>query len=31
MKRVAAPKQWYLGKLKGVYATKAAAGPHKTR
>jgi len=31
MKRVAAPKTWYLGKLKGVYATKASAGPHKTR
>jgi len=30
-KRVAAPKAWYLGKLKGVYATKASAGPHKTR
>jgi small subunit ribosomal protein S4e len=22
---------WYLGKLKGVYATKPSAGPHKTR
>jgi len=31
MKRVAAPKQWYLGKLRGVYATKPSAGPHKTR
>jgi len=31
MKRVAAPKTWYLGKLKGVYGTKAGAGPHKTR
>merc|ERR1719460_1880444 len=30
-KKVAAPKQWYLGKLRGVYATKAGAGPHKTR
>jgi hypothetical protein len=31
MKRVNAPKQWYLGKLKGVYSTKPSAGPHKTR
>merc|ERR1739838_1257918 len=31
MKRVNAPKQWYLGKLKGVYGTKPSAGPHKTR
>jgi small subunit ribosomal protein S4e len=31
MKRVAAPKTWYLGKLKGVYGTKPSAGPHKTR
>jgi len=31
MKRVNAPKQWYLGKLKGVYATKPSAGPHKNR
>jgi len=31
MKRVAAPKQWYLGKLRGVYATKPSAGPHKTK
>jgi len=31
MKRVAAPKMWYLGKLNGVYATKPSAGPHKTR
>jgi len=31
MKRVAAPKQWYLGKLKGVYATRPSAGPHKLR
>jgi len=31
MKRVAAPKAWYLGKLRGVYATKPSAGPHKTR
>jgi small subunit ribosomal protein S4e len=30
MKRVNAPKQWYLGKLKGVYGTKPSAGPHKT-
>jgi small subunit ribosomal protein S4e len=31
MKRVTAPKMWYLGKLKGVYASKPSAGPHKTR
>jgi small subunit ribosomal protein S4e len=31
LKRVNAPKTWYLGKLKGVYATKPSAGPHKTR
>ena len=31
MKRVNAPKTWYLGKLRGVYATKPSAGPHKTR
>jgi len=31
VKRVAAPKQWYLGKLKGVYATRPSAGPHKLR
>jgi len=31
MKRVAAPKQWYLGKLKGVYGTRPSAGPHKLR
>ena len=30
-KKVNAPKTWYLGKLRGVYATKASAGPHKTR
>jgi len=31
VKRVAAPKQWYLGKLRGVYATRPSAGPHKLR
>jgi small subunit ribosomal protein S4e len=31
MKRVAAPKMWYLGKLKGVYSTRPAPGPHKLR
>jgi small subunit ribosomal protein S4e len=31
MKRVATPKNWYLGKLKGVYATRPSAGPHKLR
>lgn len=31
MKRVNAPKNWYLGKLKGVYATRPSPGPHKLR
>ena len=31
MKRVATPKTWYLGKLKGVYATRPSAGPHKLK
>ena len=31
MKRVAAPKTWYLGKLKGVYGTRPSPGPHKLR
>lgn len=31
IKRVAAPKNWYLGKLKGVYGTRPTAGPHKLR
>lgn len=31
MKRVATPKGWYLGKLRGVYATRPSAGPHKIR
>jgi small subunit ribosomal protein S4e len=31
MKRIAAPKMWYLGKLKGVYATRPSAGPHKLK
>jgi len=31
MKRVATPKNWYLGKLKGVYATRPSAGPHKLK
>jgi small subunit ribosomal protein S4e len=31
MKRVAAPKQWYLGKLKGIYGTRPSPGPHKLR
>jgi len=31
MKRVAAPKNWYLGKLKGVYSMRPSAGPHKLR
>jgi len=31
MKRIAAPKMWYLGKLKGVYASRPSAGPHKLR
>jgi len=28
---VAAPKQWYLGKLKGVYSVRPSSGPHKLR
>jgi len=31
MKRVATPKTWYLGKLRGVYATRPSAGPHKLK
>jgi small subunit ribosomal protein S4e len=31
MKRVTAPKMWYLGKLKGVYAARPSAGPHKLK
>jgi small subunit ribosomal protein S4e len=31
MKRLAAPKTWYLGKLKGVYSTRPSPGPHKLR
>jgi small subunit ribosomal protein S4e len=31
MKRVAAPKMWYLGKLKGVYSTRPSPGPHRLR
>merc|ERR1719276_512991 len=31
IKRVTAPKQWYLGKLKGVYGTRPSPGPHKLR
>jgi len=31
MKRVATPKTWYLGKLRGVYATRPTAGPHKLK
>lgn len=31
MKRVAAPKMWYLGKLRGVYATRPSPGPHRLR
>ena len=31
MKRVAAPKNWYQGKLKGVYSVKPSSGPHKQR
>jgi len=29
IKRVATPKGWYLGKLKGVYGTRPSPGPHK--
>jgi len=31
MKRVAAPKRWFLGKLNGVYATRPSPGPHKLK
>ena len=31
MKRVACPKNWYLGKLKGVYGVRPSSGPHKLR
>jgi len=31
MKRMWAPSHWCLGKLKGVYATRPSAGPHKLR
>merc|ERR1719197_953614 len=31
IKRVAAPKAWYLGKLNGVYGTRPSPGPHKLR
>ena len=31
MKRVTAPKNWYLGKLRGVYASRPTAGPHKLK
>jgi small subunit ribosomal protein S4e len=31
MKRLNAPKHWMLGKLGGIWAPKASAGPHKER
>jgi len=31
IKRVATPKGWYLGKLKGVYGTRPSPGPHRLR
>ena len=31
MKRMWAPSHWCLEKLKGVYATRPSAGPHKLR
>ena len=31
MKRMYAPSHWCLDKLKGVYATRPSAGPHKLR
>ena len=31
MKRMWAPSHWCLDKLKGVYATRPSAGPHKLR
>lgn len=31
MKRLNAPKHWMLAKMGGIFAPKAAAGPHKSR
>jgi len=31
MKRLNAPKHWMLGKLGGIWAPKASAGPHRER
>mmetsp|Transcript_37358 Transcript_37358/g.89858 ORF Transcript_37358/g.89858 Transcript_37358/m.89858 type:complete len:261 (+) Transcript_37358:84-866(+) len=31
MKRITAPKRWYLGKLGGVWAPKPSNGPHAPR
>lgn len=31
LKRLNAPKHWYLGKMGGVWAPKPSAGPHKAR
>lgn len=31
MKRMFAPKHWFLTKLGGVYATRPSTGPHKMR
>jgi len=31
LKRINAPKHWNLGKMGGVWAPKASAGPHKKR
>ena len=31
MKRLAAPKQWMLDKLGGVFAPRPSPGPHKLR
>jgi small subunit ribosomal protein S4e len=31
LKRLAAPKQWMLDKLSGVWATRPSTGPHKLR
>jgi len=31
MKRMFAPKNWFLDKCKGVYATRPSTGPHKLR
>ena len=31
MKRITAPRSWFMNKLGGVYTVKSSAGPHKIR